>query len=173
MKDLGPKVLAVAVVAGMSLPTLTLSEVVSSSGTHFVLRHEATSTLPVDELWQRLIRPELWWHPNHTYSGNSENLSLNAEAGGIWLESWRGGSVAHGTVLYVREGEVLRLNAPFGPLQGLGAYTIWTITISPDGNGSRIVFDEVANGPPSANLAELAGAVDSVKTEAIGRLAQQ
>jgi hypothetical protein len=167
------QLVAILIVSSLSLPTLALAEVVSSSSTHFVLRHEASSALSVDELWQRLVRPETWWHPDHTYSGDSENLSLDAEAGGIWMESWEGGSVAHGTVLYVKEGEVLRMNAPFGPLQALGVYTIWTITISPDGSGSRVVFDEVSNGPPSANLAELAGAVDNVKAEAIARLARQ
>ena len=161
---------SLALAALSALPTPTIAETVSSSDTHYVLRHEASSTRTAGELWQRLIRPETWWHPDHTYSGDSGNLSLDARAGGLWLESWDGGSVAHGTVLFVRDGSVLRMNAPFGPLQALGAHTIWTITISPDGNGSRVVFDEVSNGPPTADMTTLAEAVDFVKNEAIGRL---
>ena len=114
--------------------------------------------------------PANWWHPDHTYSGSSDNLSLEPEAGGVWKETWEGGSVIHGRVILVRDGEVLRMNAPFGPLQGVGAYTIWTITISADGDGSKVVFDEIANGPPTADLAELAPAVHFVKQEAINRL---
>ncbi len=60
------------------------AEVVSSSDTHFVLRHESASSLSSDDLWQRLITPSSWWHPDHTYSGDVANLSLQAKAGGLW-----------------------------------------------------------------------------------------
>lgn len=146
------------------------AEIVSSSDTHFVLRHEATSPLPADQLWARLIEPQTWWHPDHTYSGDANNLSLDLQAGGLWREDWQDNSVAHGEVLFVDAGRVLRLNAPFGPLQGLGAYTIWTITITPQDNGSTIVFDEISSGPATADMAEIAKAVDYVKGEAIRRL---
>jgi hypothetical protein len=57
--------------------------------------------------------------------------------------------VSHGRVLYVAPGRMLRMEAPFGPLQGLGAYTVWTITISlADGGGATVVFDEVATARP-------------------------
>ncbi len=146
------------------------AEVVSSSDTHFVLRHEADSTMTAGALWDRLIQPATWWHPDHSYSGKAENLSLNATAGGLWREDWDGGSVSHGRVLYVQEGKTIRLEAPFGPLQELGVYTIWTISISETEGGSSVVFDEVANGPPTANLPAMAKAVDGVKAEAIRRL---
>ena len=146
------------------------AEVVSSSDTHFVLHHEMSSNLPQDRLWERLVNPAQWWHPDHTYSGDAGNLTLSAEAGGLWREDWSGGSVAHGEVLFVQEGEVLRLEAPFGPLQGLGAYTVWTITIKSDDEGSLVLFDEIASAPPGSNMVEMAKAVDYVKSEAIQRL---
>ena len=142
----------------------------SSSATHFTLRHEADSALSADDLWDRLVRPETWWHPDHTYSGSADNLSLEVDAGGLWREDWKGNSVSHGEVVLVREGRMLRLQAPFGPLQEIGAYTIWTISIEPAESGSRVVFDEVAVAPPTADMAELAKAVDYVKQEAITRL---
>ena len=151
-------------------PTIANAEITSSSKTHFVLHHEATSTLTAEQLWDRLVKPATWWHSDHTYSGKSENLSLIAEAGGTWREVWEGGSVTHGEVVFVKPGEMLRLIAPFGPLQGLGAYTIWTITITPNEDGSTVKFDEVSNGPPTADMAEIAKAVDFVKGEAISRL---
>ena len=146
------------------------AEVVSSSSTHFVLRHEATTPLSPDAAWERLTDPASWWHPDHTYSGDSANLSLDVTAGGLWREDWDGGSVAHGRVLMVATGTALRMEAPFGPLQGVGAYTIWTITITPAENGTVVTFDEIATGPPTAKLDELAPAVDFVKSEAMRRL---
>ena len=159
-------VLALALI----VPATGQAEVLSVSDTHFALRQEARSELTPEQLWQRLIRPATWWHPDHTYSGDAANLSLDVQAGGLWREDWDGRSVAHGRVLFVDPGKVLRLDAPFGPLQGLGAYTMWTITITPDENGSAVVFDEVSTGPPTAKLTDVAGAVDYVKSEAIRRL---
>lgn len=159
-----------AIVAMLSFCASAQAEVLEASDSHFVLRHEATDSRRPDELWARLIEPAAWWHPEHTYSGDAANLSLDPVAGGLWLERWAGGSIAHGVVILVQDGVLLRMNAPFGPLQETGAYTVWTITISADGDGSRVVFDEVATGHPGAGLDELAAAVDFVKTEAIGRL---
>jgi len=66
---------------------------------------------------------------------------------------------------------VLRLEAPFGPLQSIGAYVVWTITIGQTEDGSRVIFEESAIGPKGAQLDKLATAVDGVKSEAIRRLA--
>jgi len=147
------------------------AEIIDASPGHYVLRQEAGSTRSTEELWARLIEPASWWHPDHTYSGDAANLSLDPRAGGLWREDWDGGSVAHGEVLFVQAGKVLRMNAPFGPLQGVGAYTVWTISIEPgEDGGSVVIFDETSIGPPGADMAELAAAVDFVKTEAITRL---
>ena len=146
------------------------AEIVSASDTHFVLRLEAESSLAPGELWRRLANPAAWWHPDHTYSGDAGNLALDVTAGGLWREDWEGGSVLHGRVLFAKPERSLRLEAPFGPLQGSGAYTVWTITLTPTDAGTRVVFDERAIAPDGADLESLARAVDAVKSEAINRL---
>lgn len=164
--------LAVTAAAALLLAAVPAdAEIVSASDTHYVLRLEARSSMSTDALWERVVDPAVWWHPDHTYSGDAGNLSLDVEAGGLWREDWDGGSVAHGRVLGVQHGKLLRLDAPFGPLATVGAYTTWTITIVPDGDGAKVVFDEIAHAPATAKLGELAGAVDSVKRTAIERLA--
>lgn len=164
-----PLLFCAALVTAASWPAA--AEVVSAGPGHFELRHEAISPLPPEALWERLVEPSSWWSPDHTYSGDAGNLSLELRAGGLWSERWADGETAHGEVLFFRKGEILRLAAPFGPLQGMGAYSVWTITIRAEGEGSLVVFEEVATGPPSADLAQVAGAVDYVKSEAIARLA--
>ena len=161
-------VLVSLLLAAFSLPAYT--DVVAASSSHYTLRHEAVSSLAPDALWNRLVHPESWWSPVHSYSGDAANLSLDPRAGGLWEEEWDGGSVAHGTVLYVKQGEQLRLAAPFGPLQSMAVNVVWTITITPEGTGSKVVFDEIANGSGASNLDKIAGAVDGVKGEAINRL---
>jgi uncharacterized protein YndB with AHSA1/START domain len=157
-----------AVAAAAATPAK--ADIVSASDSHYVLRHEGTTALSPEATWQRLVAPRSWWHPDHTYSGDAENLEFDARAGGLWREEWPGGSVAHGQVLSVIPGKTLRLEAPFGPLQGVGAYTIWTITLEAIDGGTLVVFDESSIGPPSADMAELAKAVDYVKAEAMRRL---
>ena len=147
-----------------------VAEVVDASDTHFRLRHEAVSTQAPDALWARLIVPAQWWSPDHTYSGDAGNLSLDARAGGEWREDWSTGSVVHGQVVYFEEGKTLRLEAPFGPLQAMGASVTWSISLEPAGEGSRVVFDEIATAAPGSNMAMIAPAVDGVKAEALRRL---
>jgi len=154
----------------MFLSSFAQAEVVSSSDNHYVLKHQASSVLSREELWSRLIEPSTWWHPDHTYSGDSKNLSLDLQAGGLWREDWDGNSVLHGSVLTVIEGEMLRLDAPFGPLQSMAVNTVWTISIKSDGEKSLVVFEELANGTDTSGLDELAKAVDFVKSEALSRL---
>ena len=146
------------------------SDIVEAAPDHYVLKAEAVSPHSPEEVWARLIEPAKWWHPDHTFSGSAANLSLDLQAGGLWREDWDGGSVRHGEVVLVYEGKQLRLDAPFGPLQGIGAKTTWTITLTPEGEGTKVTFDEIAYGTEASKLDELAPAVDFVKTEAIRRL---
>lgn len=159
---------ALLLVAALSAPAH--ADILAASPDHYELKQEAVSALAPGELWDRLVHPELWWHPDHTYSGTSEHLSLDPKAGGLWKETWDDGSVAHGTVLTVLHGKTLRLDAPFGPLQGMAVTVIWTITLAPEGKGTRVTFAETANGTAASALDQLAPAIDSVKTEAITRL---
>lgn len=162
------KIFALAI--GLMATTQAHADVVDASGDHYVLKHEGRSTLSPADLWARLIKPETWWHPDHTYSGDAGNLSLEPVAGGLWREEWQDGSVLHGEVLNAVPGKLLRLDAPFGPLQGMGVSVVWTISIKPDGEGSLVTFDEIANGSSSSKLDALAPAVDGVKAEAMRRL---
>lgn len=148
------------------------AEILAASPEHYELRHEATSSLSPQEMWERLIRPEGWWASEHTWSGDAANLTLDAQAGGLWREDWDAGSVAHGTVLAVRDGAQLRLDAPFGPLQGMAVQVVWTISLEEQEGtgGTRIIFEEIANGSASSQLDQIAPAVDSVKSEAMQRL---
>lgn len=146
------------------------ADVVRSGADHYVLRQVARSDLSPDAVWARLIDPSQWWADDHTFSGDAANVSLDLQAGGLWREDWDGGSVAHGRVLLVTPNTKLRLDAPFGPLQGMGVTVVWTITMTPEGAGTRVVFDEVAHGGADSGLDAMAPIVDAVKAEALQSL---
>lgn len=147
------------------------AEITTASPDHFTLKLEATSPLSPEEVWHKLIDPSQWWDSDHTYSGDAQNLSLDLRAGGLWAEDWSDGSVAHGQVLYVSPNRVLRLEAPFGPLQGKAINAVWTISLQQADEGTLIIFDFIANGTDNSGLDELAAAVDFVKSAAIESLA--
>jgi len=150
-------------------PFLAQADVIDSSPDHFVLRQEANSEISPEDLWEKLIEPSKWWH--HSYSGNAQNMTLDLKVGGLWKEEWSEGSVAHGQILYIKNGEQIRLSAPFGPLQAMAVVDIWTITITPnEDGGSTVIFDEIANGSSKSGLDKLAPVVDRVKTEGLMRL---
>lgn len=151
--------------------TQVRAEIVDSGEDYYVLSHSAESALTIEQVWKRLSEPSSWWHPDHTYSGDANNLSLDLRAGGHWQEKWGEHSVLHGTVLNVIHQKSIRLDAPFGPLQEKAATVIWTIELEPIENGTRIKFSETATGAAVSQLAELSKAVDYVKSEAIKRLA--
>ncbi len=149
------------------------AEIVTATPDHFTLKLEAETELTTDEVWARLIDPKSWWLPDHTYSGDSANLSIDPQAGGLWREDWDGGSVWHGSVLRAEPGKVLVLNAPFGPLQDLAVTSVWTISLDAQEDGNtRITFDHVTNGTAASGLDELAPAVEYVKSEALKSLAR-
>lgn len=160
------------VAAALLMNVSVEADVKSASDTHFKLNLVAESPLPPEKLWQRLSEPSSWWHPDHTYSGDAQNLTLELRAGGLWAENWDGGSVEHGRVVLVQQGRMLRMVAPFGPLQGSGMHVIWTISLEPlaEGDGTKVVFEEIASGPHLTGLDKLAQAVDGVKREALERL---
>ena len=157
----------------MTLALIThsaLAEIVVSQPDHYQLVHEGVSEQSVEQVWDRLINPDQWWHPEHTYSGDAANLSLNLTAGGQWQEQSDTHTVSHGTVLFVNPPYQLKLNAPFGPLQGKAVTVVWTITLEALDQGTRVTFEEIANGTSASALDELAPAVDFVKAEALHRL---
>lgn len=149
------------------------ADVVAGAPDHFTLKLEAETELSPDEVWARLIDPKAWWLPDHTYSGDSANLTIDPVAGGLWREDWDGGSVWHGSVLRAEPGKVLVLNAPFGPLQDMAVRSVWTISLdAQEDGGTKITFDHVSNGSSASNLEAIAPAVDFVKSEALKSLAR-
>lgn len=153
----------------LALTPLAHADIITSGPDHYHLKKSAHSDMPADAMWKRLITPSQWWH--HSFSGNSDNFTLDAKAGGMWLETWDGGSVEHGRVIYVKEGEHLRLNAPFGPLQDMAVTVIWNITLTPHADGGTMVtFEERATGSSASALDKMALAIDRVKTEGLMRL---
>lgn len=162
-----------SILAGLALggaATAVQAEVVSTSETGFVIRSSVVlEETTRAEAFAALGRWGEWWSPAHTYSGDNANLSLTMEAGGSLIEAWDGGQVEHARVLLVwPEQGLLRMNAPFGPLQGLPVTAILTHAVrARDEGGVEVVQTLTVGGDASA--VGMAEAVDGVMSEGLSR----
>ena len=165
--------LAVAVAA---LAQFTVSParaaVADSSAGGFTVKIGVTIAAPADAVFLAVV-DEVgdWWNPAHTYSGASENLTIDPYAGGCFCEQLEGdGSVQHMQVVYVEPGKTLRMIGGLGPLQGLGVSGSMTWEFADADSGSRIDLTYAVGGYLAGGLAAWAGGVDQVLSGQVARL---
>ena len=101
------------------------ANVVDVASNGFTVQVTAHFAAPADMVFAALIKPARWWGPDHTFSHDAANLTLDAKAGGCWCEKLpRGGSAVHLTVVYVDPGKVLRLRGALGTVFRLAIATL-------------------------------------------------
>lgn len=164
------KAACTAVALGLlALATPAAAEVVETRADGFRLRSVAVlETLTREEAWAALSQWGAWWSSAHTYSGDAGNLSLTLEAGGCLCEVWPGGQIEHGRVLLAwSERGLLRMNAPFGPLQAQPVTAILTYQISERDEGGVQVVQTLAVG--GGDVGGLSEGVDAVMSEGLAR----
>ena len=149
------------------------AEVVSSSPNAFEVRHQASVPVPPARLWAALGDVARWWHPDHTYSGDSANLRLDLRPGGCFCETTpkNGGGIEHLRVTYVAPGERAVLTGGLGPLLFEATAGVMDIEVKPAEGGSALRLTYRAAGFARNNAAALAKPVDTVLGEQVRRLA--
>ena len=90
--------------------------VVDATAGGFTVRHVVDVAAPAWSAYQTVTdRVGVWWDPQHTFSGRSTNLTIDAHPGGCFCEQLpNGGGVRHMTVIYADSGKVLRLTGGLG-----------------------------------------------------------
>lgn len=166
--------------AGTAAPAS--AEVVAVSDSHFIVKHSVTAPADRTAVWKALIAPARWWNKDHTWSGNADNLYLDAQATGCFCEKLprpadapadqRMGSVEHLHVVYADpQAGLLRMTGGLGPLQGEAMGGIMTIRLVTVDGGTRIDVEYAVNGLFRIKGESIAPAVDQVLGEQFGRLA--
>lgn len=164
------RVAAILLVAGV--PGLVVAEVVHAHAGGFSIRLEAPVMAPPALVYTVLTaRIGEWWHPAHTFSGNSANLSIEDRAQGCFCEALaNGGSVRHLEVVFAAPGKLLRLQGGLGPLQGLAATgsMSWHLHASEVGTRLELTYHVVGYLPDGMD--PWAKPVESVLAEQLNRL---
>ncbi|MGE0828484.1 MAG: SRPBCC domain-containing protein [Hyphomonadaceae bacterium] len=152
--------------------TPAAAEVTAAQANHFVSRHSALLTAAPGDVWRDLGLVGRWWNSEHTYSGEARNMRVSLRAGACWCETWAGGSVEHGRVVYAQPNATLRILGALGPLQEMGVSGVLTYTLAAEGDGTRLTMTYRVDGSGADDLSAIAPLVDGVMGEQFARLAR-
>src|ERR1700757_3320572 len=98
----------------------------------FLVKFEVSINAPAAKVYEALIgQIGLWWNPEHTYSHDAKNLSIDPRPGGCFCEKLpNGGGIEHLHVVYIAPNETVRFSEALGPLQasGLAGSMTWKLT---------------------------------------------
>jgi uncharacterized protein YndB with AHSA1/START domain len=153
-------------------PGWAFAEVADSSASGFTVKTSITIQASPDEVYRRLVHNVGdWWSPQHTFSGDARNLTIDEKPMGCFCETLPGqGAVRHMEVLRFVQGKTLVLSGAIGPLQSLAAAATMTIQLSPGDTGTTVDVTYTAAGYLASGMDAFAAPVNSVVTEQFTRL---
>lgn len=149
------------------------ASVSSSAPSGFTVENTIEVGKPPTAVWNALVQSVgAWWHPDHTWSGDSDNLRIEPRAGGCFCEGLDGGGgVRHLAVEFVKPPTLLRMRGGLGPLQELAVAGSLTFALEAlDQQRTRIRLTYTVGGYRGGGLDPLAPVVDSVLAMQLGRL---
>ena len=151
-------------IALLALATQASAEVVSAWPNGFEVRETVPLVVPPDAAYGAFGNIAEWWDPQHTYSGDSANLSLALVPGGCFCERIpkTGGGIEHLRVTYVEPGKRVVLTGALGPLLYEAVTGVMDVEVKQIAGGSQLTIDYKAAGFARGGADKLAPAVDQV-----------
>ena len=146
------------------------AEVVSSNANGFHVRETVQVVVPTDRAYAAFSRLPDWWNKEHTYSGDSANLSLALTAGGCFCEKLKdGGGMEHMRITFVDPGKRLVLTGSLGPLLYEATSGVMDVQFERIAGGAKVTMDYKAAGFAEGGADKLAPLVNSVLAEQMSR----
>jgi hypothetical protein len=149
------------------------AEVADSGAGGFTIKESFNIHSTPEEVYRRMVRNVGdWWSSQHTFSGDSGNLSIDDKPLGCFCEKLsHGGGVRHMEVIYAAPGERLRMSGALGPLQPTAATGTMDIHLSSGADGGTTVdVTYTVSGYLPKGLDSWARPVDGVLHEQFSRL---
>ncbi len=163
------KVLGIAAAALLAAGSAH-AEVADQGPAGFQVRHVARITAPPAKVRAAALDVGKWWSSAHTYSGDANNLSI--DAAGCFCEKLPDGLVRHMTLVYSAP-DALRLAGALGPLATTGASGHLGLSFgkAADPNSTQLVLTYDVGGYAKGGLAQTwAAPVDGVLGQQVTRL---
>jgi uncharacterized protein YndB with AHSA1/START domain len=149
------------------------AEVLSHGPTGFLIENAATVPADPATTWNALVNDVgRWWPADHTWFGRSENLRIDARAGGCFCEIDGERQAQHMTISFVDPGRLLRMLGGLGPLQGMGVHGALDWRLEAADGGTRITLRYQVSGYAPGELDALVPVVDQVQAQQLGGLAK-
>jgi hypothetical protein len=153
--------LAALALLGASVPAG--AEVVTASPNGFEVRETVNLVVKPEVAMRAFASLGSWWDPQHTYSGDSANLSLALNPGGCFCERFpKGGGIEHMRVAYVDPGKRIVLTGTLGPLLDEATSGVMDVQVKSTAAGSILTLDYRASGFFNGGADKLAPIVDQV-----------
>jgi hypothetical protein len=148
------------------------ADVVSSAADGFTVKTTVTIHASPADVYRKIVKDVgNWWDSSHTFSGDAHNMSIDERPLGCFCEKLPGnGAIRHMEVIYFQPGKVLRMSGGIGPLQSMAVSAVATFNLSPDGDGTKLVFTYSVGGYAPPGLDKIAPVANTVLTEQIMRL---
>jgi uncharacterized protein YndB with AHSA1/START domain len=140
--------------------------------TGFLVKLDTNIHAPAAKVYEAFVEQiGLWWNPEHTYSHDAKNLSIDARPGGCFCEKLpNGGGVEHLRVVYVVPRETVRFSGALGPLQASGLAGSMTWKLTGGAENTRVQLSYSVGGFIDGGFEKIAPAVESVLRDQLNRL---
>jgi uncharacterized protein YndB with AHSA1/START domain len=160
----------VAAILAMALTGSALARVESQGPSGFAVAYEADLGVAPADAYASFLRVGEWWSPDHTYSGDSRNLSITPRPEGCWCETLPdGGFVVHLRVVQVQPGQAIMFSGGLGPLAFMGVAGSMYATFKPAAEGTHVTLRYVVGGYDPDIFAKWPAGVDAVLNEGFER----
>jgi uncharacterized protein YndB with AHSA1/START domain len=153
----------------LGAPAQSAPEVTPSG---FVVKFDVSVNAPAGKVYEALVEQVgSWWNPEHTYSHDAKNLSIDARPGGCFCEKLpNGGGIEHLRVVYVAPPQVVRFSGALGPLQASGVAGSMTCKLIGGPDSTRLELSYSVGGFIQGGFDKIAPAVEAMLREQLGRL---
>lgn len=152
-------------------PQLSKAEVKAVTDSGFTVQHGIVTSADPETVFDAMTRIGEWWNPDHSWSGQADNLYMDAKPGGCFCERLPGGGVEHLRIIYIAPGKQIRFDGALGPLQGMAATGRMVWTIEAGEAGTSVTFTYHVIGFMDGGFEGLAPIVGGVIAEQLDRLA--
>ena len=146
------------------------AEVLSANAHGFEVQHTIQTVTPQPAAFDAFGQISQWWSKDHTYSGDSANMSLSLNPGGCFCERLpTGGGVEHMRVAYIVPGERIVLTGSLGPLLYEATTGVMDLKIERIAGGSRVTMNYRAAGFANGGGEKMAPLVNQVLGDQMAR----
>jgi hypothetical protein len=156
----------------LALSALANAEVADQAPNGFTIRIATVVHAGPEDVYNRLVHNiGDWWSPDHTFSNDAHNLSIDDKPLGCFCEKLPyGGGVRHAQVIMVMPNKMLVMTGSLGPLQAFGATGTLTLVLIPMHRDTKVQLIYAVGGYLPDGLNTWAAPVDKVLGEQMTRL---